>query len=81
SEKLNPGGIIIIRDADENGHKFNRITEFFSTEIFKFNKTNNRLNFFSTKDICEIFNRYGFSYRIIDSEKQMINTCWVLTKF
>ncbi|MDR1341408.1 MAG: 1-acyl-sn-glycerol-3-phosphate acyltransferase [Prevotellaceae bacterium] len=75
SAKLNPGGNIIIRDADVNGHKFNRITEFFSTEIFKFNKTSARLNFFSTKDICELFGEYGFSYRIIASEKHAVNTC------
>jgi SAM-dependent methyltransferase len=78
SRKLNPGGNIIIRDADVSGHKFNKITEFFSTKLFKFNKINNRLNFFSTKDICEIFNKYGFSYNIVAAEKHTINTYWIL---
>jgi 1-acyl-sn-glycerol-3-phosphate acyltransferase len=78
TEKLNPGGKIIIRDADSDGHNFNRITEFLSIKVFRFNKTNNRLNFFSTKDICDIFNKYGFSYTIVTDKKRTINTYWIL---
>ncbi|MDR1593741.1 MAG: 1-acyl-sn-glycerol-3-phosphate acyltransferase [Prevotellaceae bacterium] len=80
SGKLNPNGKIIIRDADSGSHNFNKITEFLSTKIFKFNKTNNRLNFFSTKDICEIFGKYGFSHTIVAGKKQTINTYWILWK-
>jgi 1-acyl-sn-glycerol-3-phosphate acyltransferase len=78
SKKLNSGGKIIIRDVDMSEHKFNKITEFLSTKIFKFNKTDNCPNFFSTKDICGIFSKYGFSYDIITCEKHATNTYWVL---
>jgi 1-acyl-sn-glycerol-3-phosphate acyltransferase len=80
SEKLNSGGSIIIRDADTDGHKFNEITEFFSTKIFKFNKVNNRLNFFSSKEICEIFAKHGFSHTIVTDKKHAINTYWIMNK-
>jgi 1-acyl-sn-glycerol-3-phosphate acyltransferase len=79
-EKLNPGGCIIIRDADTGDHRFNRIMEFLSIKIFKFNKIYNRLNFFSTKSICEIFDRYGFSHTVVTDRKRAINTCWILYK-
>jgi 1-acyl-sn-glycerol-3-phosphate acyltransferase len=80
SEKLNPGGSVIIRDADANEHQFNKITEFLSTRIFKFNKLNNRLNFFSTEDICAIFGKYGFSYNVVTDKRHAINTCWILVR-
>jgi SAM-dependent methyltransferase len=78
SLKLNPGGTVIIRDADADEHKFNKITEFLSTKFFKFNKINNQLNFFTTKDICAVFEKYGFVYEVITEKKHVINTYWKL---
>jgi 1-acyl-sn-glycerol-3-phosphate acyltransferase len=80
SSKLNPNGTVIIRDADAGEHKFNKITEFLSTKVFKFNKINNQLNFFTTKDVCAIFEKHGFVYKVITVEKHAINTYWILRK-
>jgi SAM-dependent methyltransferase len=74
SEKLNPGGAVIIRDADAGEHGFNRMTEFLSIKVFKFNRADSRLNFFSTDDICSIFGRYGFSCSVTADRKRTINT-------
>jgi 1-acyl-sn-glycerol-3-phosphate acyltransferase len=80
STRLNVGGTIIIRDADIDRHRFNRITEFLSTRIFRFNKADNRLNFFSTEDICTIFKAYGFSYNVFSDPSRAINTYWIIKR-
>jgi 1-acyl-sn-glycerol-3-phosphate acyltransferase len=80
SEKLNPGGSIIIRDADIDKLDFNRIMEFLSTKVFGFNRMNNSLNFFSSKDVCDIFGKYGFSHTVISDKKRAINTYWILRR-
>ncbi|MDR1896551.1 MAG: 1-acyl-sn-glycerol-3-phosphate acyltransferase [Prevotellaceae bacterium] len=81
SEKLLSGGVVIIRDADTKEHRFNKISEFLSTKIFKFNKTEGELSFFTTEDICRIFEKYGFEYKIVNNDGRAnfaINTYWIL---
>ena len=81
SAKINAGGMVIIRDADKGDHKFNKVSEFLSTKIFKFNKATSHLNFFTTEDICKIFAKYGFVPDIIHNNGFAINTYWILKKF
>ncbi|MEP7165551.1 MAG: 1-acyl-sn-glycerol-3-phosphate acyltransferase [Ferruginibacter sp.] len=55
--QLNPGGMVIIREGDKDiitKHKKTELTEFFSTRLFKFNKTGEKgLSFISGKAIRE----------------------------
>jgi 1-acyl-sn-glycerol-3-phosphate acyltransferase len=53
---LNENGLIFIRDGEKeiSSHIFTKITEFFSTKIFKFNLTNGELNFISKAEIQSI---------------------------
>jgi 1-acyl-sn-glycerol-3-phosphate acyltransferase len=80
-EHLNPGGIIIIRDADkelQKRHLGTRYTEFFSTR-FGFNKSiNKRLFFFSSRQISELARRNNMSVEIIDNAKFTSNLLYIL---
>jgi uncharacterized protein len=81
SAQLNPGGIIIIRDADkdlEKRHFRTRYTEFFSTR-FGYNKSlNKKLFFFSGKKINEFAERNGLSVDVSDSSKVTSNRLFIL---
>lgn len=78
---LNPGGIIIIRDADADLQKRQlgtRYTEFFSTR-FGFNKAlNKKLYFFSSNKISELARRYSMNLEIIDNTKFTSNKLYIL---
>jgi 1-acyl-sn-glycerol-3-phosphate acyltransferase len=81
--QLNEGGSIIIRDADqskEKRHKGSVLTEIFSTKIFRFNKTQNSLTFFSSAEIIELATKNGLQARIIDNTKLTSNILIVLNK-
>ncbi len=82
-EKLNPGGKIIIRDADSDlkkQHRRTRYTEFFSTRS-GFNKAkDNKLHFFSGSKIRKIAENRGFQITITPSSKLTSNTLFVLQK-
>ena len=81
---LNEGGIVIIRDGDKDAakaHKKTELTEFFSTRVFKFNKTGDTgLSFFSGKLIREIAAQYKMECREISDSKITSNTIFVLKK-
>jgi 1-acyl-sn-glycerol-3-phosphate acyltransferase len=80
-ECLNPGGQIIIRDADKDlqkRHVGTRSTEFFSTRS-GFNKAiHKKLYFFSGKKITEIAGRNNMELEIIDKTKLTSNLVYVL---
>lgn len=81
--KLNEGGSIIIRDADQSKearHKGSVLTEIFSTKIFRFNKTQNALTFFSSADIIELATRNGLKAKTIDNTILTSNILIVLNK-
>ena len=83
AEKLLPNGIIIIRDADRNmnqAHQLTRLTEFFSTQLFQFNKTSNPLYFLSDGDIREFAEKRGLSVEKMDNDKYTSNKVYVLKK-
>ena len=74
ARKLNPGGMIVIRDADAGNREFNRVAEFFSTKVVRFNRTENKLNFLLADDICRIFAAQGFETTVVESRKFAVNT-------
>jgi 1-acyl-sn-glycerol-3-phosphate acyltransferase len=80
---LNPGGKIIIRDADrdlEKRHRGTRYTEFFSTRS-GFNKSDqNQLFFFSGKIIQEIAAKHNLRTEIMDNSRYTSNVLFVLKK-
>ncbi|MBC8321653.1 MAG: MMPL family transporter [Bacteroidetes bacterium] len=80
-EKLNPGGLIIIRDADKDlgkRHLGTRITELFSTGL-GFNKTKFELEFVSRSMIEDISEKHNLSIRIIDNTKLTSNLIYMLS--
>lgn len=82
--QLNPDGIVIIRDGDTDAatkHKRTKLTEFFSTRVFKFNKTEKGgLSFLSGRSIRETAAMQKMECRKICDSKITSNTIFVLTK-
>jgi uncharacterized protein len=82
-DQLNPGGKILIRDADRDlrkRHRGTRYTEYFSTRS-GFNKSDqNRLFFFSGRAIEEIAARHQLSIERIDNTTFTSNVLFVLKK-
>ena len=78
---LNPGGAIIIRDADKDlkkRHLWTRYTEFFSTR-FGYNKSiNKKLFFFSGREITGFANKNNMSIEITDNAKMTSNLLYIL---
>jgi 2-polyprenyl-3-methyl-5-hydroxy-6-metoxy-1,4-benzoquinol methylase len=78
---LNPGGIIMIRDADKDlkkRHLGTRYTEFFSTHS-GFNKSlDRRLFFFSGRQIHELAGRNNMRVDVIDETKLTSNLLYIL---
>lgn len=79
--KLNPGGIIIVRDGDADlgkRHEGTKMTELFSTRLLGFNKTNNNLSFFSSSTIRGIVQRNGATIEQIDNTKYTSNVIFII---
>ncbi|MCC6288146.1 MAG: 1-acyl-sn-glycerol-3-phosphate acyltransferase, partial [Chitinophagaceae bacterium] len=80
---LNPGGVLIIRDGDkerQEKHKGTKLTEFFSTQFFKFNKTTGKgLSFLTGSMIHEIAKANGMQCREIDETKYTSNIIFVIS--
>lgn len=81
---LQPGGKIIIRDGDKDfvkRHKGTVLTEFFSTQFFRFNKTaGNKLSFLSGSEIKQIAAQHKMMCREIDQAKFTSNIIFILEK-
>ena len=81
---LDSGGILVIRDGDkelEERHKGTKITEFFSTKLFGFNKTSGQgLSFLSGTFIKEIAETQEMEYSKVDNTKHTSNVIFVLKK-
>lgn len=82
-KSINENGIIIIREGNkdlEKRHKRTKLTELFSTRIFKFNKkTKHGLSFLSAKLIKEIATSMNMEYREIDNTKHTSNILFLIT--
>jgi 2-polyprenyl-3-methyl-5-hydroxy-6-metoxy-1,4-benzoquinol methylase len=81
---LNTGGMIIIRDGDsekQHQHIKTKFTEFFSTKVLSFNKTNKSgLSFLSGSMIREIAAANNLSCKEIPDSKLTSNTIFILEK-
>jgi 1-acyl-sn-glycerol-3-phosphate acyltransferase len=79
---LNPGGKLIIREGDkdiEGKHKKTKLTEFFSTRLFNFNKTaEGGLSFLSGSMIREIAAQKKMECVEIADSKITSNTIFIL---
>ncbi|HRO47623.1 1-acyl-sn-glycerol-3-phosphate acyltransferase [Agriterribacter sp.] len=79
---LHAGGTLIIRDGDrdlEAKHKGTRLTEFFSTKLFGFNKTTaSGLSFLSGSMIYETAAAHHMECRKIDETKYTSNVIFVI---
>lgn len=63
-EKLLAGGTIIIRDGikdEKKGHQVTKMTEFFSTKLFGFNKTEHELEFLPEERVLAFANKFDLS--------------------
>ena len=77
---LNPGGVILLRDADkdlEKRHIGTRYTEFFSTN-FGFNKTTHKLEFVSSEFIIDIVRRNNMTAERIDNTRLTSNITYLI---
>jgi 1-acyl-sn-glycerol-3-phosphate acyltransferase len=85
-EKLNPGGVILVRDADskeEKRHKRTKLTEFFSTKFLGFNKTadaSKELYFTSLENISQIVYSKGLKMEVIREAKHTSNLLLIIRK-
>jgi hypothetical protein len=79
---LCPGGVLVIRDANadlRSRHRGSRLTEFFSTRLFGFNKTTGEgLSFFSPKIIREAAVTRNMEYAEIDNTRYTSNQIHVI---
>ena len=82
-DHLNPGGKLIIRDGDndiKDRHKRTKLTEYFSTSLFKFNKTTNEgLCFFSGSMIRAMAAERNMECNEMADSKLTSNTFFILT--
>jgi len=82
-QALNIGGTIIVRDGDVSmvkKHRGTKLTEFFSTKVLSFNKTENQLEFFSSDSLISLAKSLGLSAQIIDNTKLSSNVIIVFKK-
>jgi SAM-dependent methyltransferase len=85
-KNLRPGGVILIREGNadkKKKHRLTKITEFFSTKIIRFNKTQDntrKLYFTSAQKLTEIAEEYGLNFEIIDQNRITSNDFFVLRK-
>ncbi|MBO9700296.1 MAG: MMPL family transporter [Sporocytophaga sp.] len=82
-DKLNPGGMLILRDGDsdyQERHKGTKLTEFFSTRFVKFNKTENPLSYLSGKAIVKQAKDKGLDVEIVDNTKLTSNRIFIIKK-
>ncbi|HEV7232267.1 MAG TPA: 1-acyl-sn-glycerol-3-phosphate acyltransferase [Bacteroidia bacterium] len=82
-EKLNPGGMLIIRDANRDlsrRHWGTRYTEFFSTKVLGFNKTSGKgLHFISASRIEETLRSYSYlNFEVLDNTRMTSNIIYVV---
>lgn len=83
-DHLKDGGKIIIREGNKEAalkHKRTELTEYFSTRLFKFNKTvATGLSFLSAGILKEIAQTKGLTYQQISDSNITSNTIFILQK-
>ncbi len=80
---LRPNGVLLIRDGDrdmEKKHQATRLSEFFSTSFFSFNKTTeNGLHFLSGSTIRELARNRQMECRAIEDSALTSNRIFIIT--
>jgi uncharacterized protein len=85
-DKLRPGGMILVRDADsevKKRHRRTKLTELFSTRIVGFNKTEDdqkELHFTSLDNIRNIVEKHGLTIEVIRAAKHTSNVLLIIRK-
>ena len=83
-DHLNEGGMIIIREGNqdlEKKHRGTRLTEFFSTRVLGFNKTGpDGLSFISGSMLKEMAAEKNLGYRVVDHSMYTSNMIFVLSR-
>jgi 1-acyl-sn-glycerol-3-phosphate acyltransferase len=80
---LNPGGRLIIREGNadlKERHKGTRLSELFSVNLLRFNKSVNELHFLSADVVNSIAAKFGCQVKIIDDAKFTSNVIFVVQK-
>lgn len=81
-EKLNPGGVLIIREGNsemKERHKGTRLTEFFSTKLLRFNKVKaDKLYFTSSEKITSSVSNYPVSVETLDNTQFTSNIIFII---
>jgi 1-acyl-sn-glycerol-3-phosphate acyltransferase len=80
---ITAGGKIIIREGNadlKKRHWGTQITEFFSVNLLKFNRSVNRLNFISGAQIFKLADKPGFTVSVLDDTKYTSNVIFVINK-
>ncbi len=83
SERLKDGGIILVRDSDEEnskGQKVTSLSELFSTRIIGFNRTTGELHFLSAIRMKELADRAGLRLRSVSNDHITSNTFYIMTR-
>ena len=80
--QLNDEGLILIREGekDNENHIFTKITEFFSIQLFSFNKLEGKLNFLTENEIIKISSDYGFNVDTVPQSNVTSNKLFILRK-
>jgi len=85
-QNLKAGGVLLIREGNadlHNRHKRTRFSEFLSTRILQFNKTNKdqkKLWFISSEEVKRVAQSKGLECTIIDQGKRSSNIFIVISK-
>lgn len=82
-DALNNGGVLVIRDGVselKERIKGTKLTEVFSTRIFKFNKTQNQLHFISRAFIESFAQKHDMEIQMLDNTRLTANLVFVLKK-
>jgi len=82
AENLNPGGVLLVKDADTSDEKHAKTvqTENWSTRIIRFNKTRNVLHFFGSDDLLRFAEISNLRMEVVSKSKTTSNTIWKFTK-
>lgn len=81
--QLNAGGRLIIRDGLQDykeRHRGTELTEVFSTRLFGFNKTSNKLHFINKAFLESLAQRHQLDLQWLDDSKLTSNITTIFTK-
>ncbi|KXX71685.1 trifunctional MMPL family transporter/lysophospholipid acyltransferase/class I SAM-dependent methyltransferase [Flammeovirga sp. SJP92] len=78
---LKPNGFLIVRDGDkdeEQKQKKTKLAEVWSTEIIKFNKVENELEYISKQEFSSIIDELGYELDVIPMSKITSNSLYLI---